>query len=143
MLRLVSWCLGGEKSLTPRALLLLRLPHGGGVLLAADRGDLVLDLAVDVRREDLLAQQLVLGAVGAVLDDGVGPGLADARQAGPLGWILAALWPFGARQTAGASAETATTLNKMMVAFFIAILIAIASMAVYSNLTFVPPVRTQ
>ncbi len=69
--------------------------------------------------------------------------LAGARQAGPLGWILAALWPFGARQTAGASAETATTLNKMMVAFFIAILIAIASMAVYSNLTFVPPVRTQ
>ncbi len=69
--------------------------------------------------------------------------LAGARQAGPLGWILAVLWPFGARQTAGASAETATMLNKMMVAFFIAILVAIASMAVYSNLTFVPPVRTQ
>ncbi|CAA0091979.1 Uncharacterised protein [Starkeya nomas] len=69
--------------------------------------------------------------------------LAGARQAGPLGWVLAVLWPFGARQTAGASAETATMLNKMMVAFFIAILVAIASMAVYSNLTFVPPVRTQ
>lgn len=70
-------------------------------------------------------------------------GVLRANRAGVVGFALAALWPFGARQTAGTSTATATTLNKMMVAFFIAILVAIASMAVYSNLTFVLPAPTQ
>jgi hypothetical protein len=64
-----------------------------------------------------------------------------ASDGGLAGWILAVLWPFGARQAAGVSAEKSASLNKMLVGFFIAILVAIASMAVYSNLTFVPPTR--
>ncbi|MCK0208465.1 hypothetical protein MWN33_10525 [Starkeya koreensis] len=69
-------------------------------------------------------------------------GVVRARGGGLLDGVRVLLWPFGARQ-AGASTETAILLNKMMVACFIALLIAIASMAVYSNLTFVPPVRVQ
>ncbi|QIB35710.1 hypothetical protein [Ancylobacter pratisalsi] len=57
--------------------------------------------------------------------------------------LLAVVWPFGVRQSADVSAETAASFNKMLVAFFIAILVAIASVAVYSNLTFVPPARMQ
>ncbi|MGA0562893.1 hypothetical protein ACO2RV_10620 [Ancylobacter sp. VNQ12] len=67
--------------------------------------------------------------------------IAASRGGGFIVWSLAVLWPFGARQTAGVSTETSASLNKMLVGFFIAILVAIASMAVYSNLTFVPPTR--
>lgn len=54
----------------------------------------------------------------------------------------ALLWPFGARHLAGAGPAEATLLNKMLVAFFAALLVAIASMAVYSNLTLVLPAPT-
>ncbi|QFR32456.1 hypothetical protein [Ancylobacter sp. TS-1] len=69
-------------------------------------------------------------------------GVVRDRSGGFGDGVLAILWPFGARQ-ADASGARAILLNKMMVAFFIAILVAIASMAVYSNLTFVLPVRVQ
>lgn len=54
--------------------------------------------------------------------------------------LAAVFWPFGARYLAGATSAEATLLNKMLVAFFAALLVAIASMAVYSNLTLVLPV---
>ncbi|MCS0496951.1 hypothetical protein NVS89_17840 [Ancylobacter sp. MQZ15Z-1] len=63
------------------------------------------------------------------------PSLADR--------IRLVLWPFGVRHSAAVSAETAASFNKMLVGFFIALLVAIASVAVYSNLTFVPPARMQ
>ncbi|MBS9476330.1 hypothetical protein [Ancylobacter radicis] len=69
--------------------------------------------------------------------------LATARRAGVLAYAGAVFWPFGARRLADASPENATRLNKMMVAFFLALLVAISSMAVYSNLTFVLPVPPQ
>jgi len=49
------------------------------------------------------------------------------------------VWPFAMRHTAGAPADKATSLNKMLVGLFAAILVATGSLAVYSNLTFVPP----
>jgi hypothetical protein len=70
-------------------------------------------------------------------------GLAGARKGGAGAYIAAVFWPFGARTGAGVPAETATRLNKMLVAFFLALLVAISSMAVYSNLTFVLPAPTQ
>ncbi|GLK71362.1 hypothetical protein KHC23_11320 [Ancylobacter dichloromethanicus] len=70
-------------------------------------------------------------------------GMRRVAGGGALALLPALLWPFGTRQLAGASPSEATRLNKMMVAFFAALLIAIASMAVYSNLTFVLPAPTQ
>lgn len=69
--------------------------------------------------------------------------LAGTRKGGAGAYLSAVFWPFGARVGAGVPAETATRLNKMLVAFFLAVLVAIASMAVYSNLTFVLPAPTQ
>lgn len=70
-------------------------------------------------------------------------GLAVRRKAGVAARLLVAFWPFGARQAAGVPADISASLNKMLVAFFLALLVAISSMAVYSNLTFVPPAHTQ
>lgn len=70
-------------------------------------------------------------------------GIVRAAGAPSLHYLPALAWPFGVRQKPGASPEQATMLNKMMVAFFAALLVAIASMAVYSNLTFVLPAPTQ
>lgn len=58
-------------------------------------------------------------------------------------WIKLVVWPFAMRNLAGAPAEPAANLSRMLVALFAAFLVATASMAVYSNLTFVPPARTQ
>jgi len=67
---------------------------------------------------------------------------SDGRNAAA-GWIMMVVWPFAMRHTAGAPADTATSLNKMLVGFFAAILVATGSLAVYSNLTFVPPPAAQ
>ncbi|SCW42071.1 hypothetical protein [Ancylobacter rudongensis] len=69
-------------------------------------------------------------------------GILRATNAGGLRYLLALLWPFGTRLVPGAAPAEATRLNKMLVGFFAALLIAIASMAVYSNLTFVLPAPT-
>ncbi len=94
---------------------------------------------------ELFRVTLIAGCAAAVvlwvLAVRVAGGVVAASGGSLAGWVLAVLWPFGARQTAGVSAEKSTSLNKMLVGFFIAILVAIASMAVYSNLTFVPPTR--
>ena len=66
----------------------------------------------------------------------------DGRNA-TAGWIMMVVWPFAMRHTAGAPADTATSLNKMLVGFFAALLVATGSLAVYSNLTFVPPPAAQ
>jgi len=88
---------------------------------------------------------LVAGGAAAVvlwvLAARVAVTIAASNGGGFTAWSLAVLWPFGARHAAGVSAETSASLNKMLVGFFIAILVVIASMAVYSNLTFVPPTR--
>ncbi|WP_428030278.1 hypothetical protein [Ancylobacter sp.] len=70
-------------------------------------------------------------------------GILRAAGESPLGYLPGLLWPFGVRQSPAASPADATKLNKMLVAFFAALLVAIASMAVYSNLTFVLPAPTQ
>ncbi len=67
---------------------------------------------------------------------------SDGRNA-TAGWIMMVVWPFAMRHTAGAPADQATSLNKMLVGFFAAILVATGSLAVYSNLTFVPPKAAQ
>ena len=64
---------------------------------------------------------------------------AAGAASAPSAWALLVAWPFAARGFDGVSADEAVRLNKMLVGFFAAILIAAGSAAVYSNLTFVPP----
>ncbi|WP_018391154.1 hypothetical protein [Ancylobacter sp. FA202] len=81
-------------------------------------------------------------AVIWVLATRIALGIVRATNAGALRYLLALLWPFGTRLVPGAAPAEATRLNKMLVGFFAALLVAIASMAVYSNLTFVLPAPT-
>ncbi|WP_371346344.1 hypothetical protein [Ancylobacter sp. IITR112] len=89
---------------------------------------------------------LVAGVSAAVvlwvLAARVAIGIVRVSGASSGGIVGALFWPFGARQMAGAAPAEATLLNKMLVAFFAALLVAIASMAVYSNLTLVLPAPT-
>ncbi|MCB4768272.1 hypothetical protein LGR54_06605 [Ancylobacter sp. Lp-2] len=57
-------------------------------------------------------------------------------------WIKMVVWPFAMRHLAGAPADRAASLSKMLVALFAAFLVATASLAVYSNLTFAPSAQT-
>ncbi|WP_405703509.1 hypothetical protein [Ancylobacter terrae] len=64
---------------------------------------------------------------------------ARGAAVAPSAWAWLVAFPFAARGFDGAPADEAVRLNKMLVGFFAAILIAAGSAAVYSNLTFVPP----
>ncbi|MBS7542633.1 hypothetical protein [Ancylobacter oerskovii] len=61
-------------------------------------------------------------------------------------WIKMVVWPFAIRHLAGAPADRAANLSqrlsRMLVALFVAFLVATASLAVYSNLTFALPAQT-
>ena len=67
---------------------------------------------------------------------------ADGGRNASADWIKMVVWPFAIRHLAGAPADRAASLSRMLVALFAAFLVATASLAVYSNLTFVPPAQT-
>lgn len=89
----------------------------------------------------LLVASVSAMAVIWVLAIRLASGIVSDTRAGRAGasLLLAVAWPFGLRHRAGVPADKAASLNKMLVSLFIASLIAIASMAVYSNLTLVLP----
>ncbi|MCJ8143079.1 hypothetical protein MKI84_09125 [Ancylobacter sp. A5.8] len=94
----------------------------------------------------LLVASVSAAAVIWVLSIRLAYGIASVTRAGggssAVSLIMAVAWPFAMRHVPGAPSDKATSLNKMLVALFAAILVAIASMAVYSNLTLVLPAQT-
>lgn len=100
-------------------------------------------MLAELFRVFLIASLLAIGTIWFFAARLVRRDSAFAGRAGSPSQIRMLLWPFGARHVAGVRPDVATRLNKMTVALFIASLVAIASMAVYSNLTFVLPALTQ
>jgi hypothetical protein len=84
---------------------------------------------------------LVLAIAGAVASFAVGAvyyaralaAVDDARRA-PLRWLTVAVWPFATKRIATASQESASVVNKALVALFACVLLGAATISYSTNL---------
>ena len=58
---------------------------------------------------------------------------------GSVNTVLLVLWPFSARLLEGPAADHAARVSKALVAFITALMLAVAAVSVYTNLTVVRP----